>query len=125
MSDQNYTIIETNWGIHLSTFENFVTNADNMPVIIKEIVLKCHESDKKRVLIDARTMIRKSSIVAHFNYSELAQSIGAAGFKFAVISSKYAVDPDTRFIEDFNYNRGIYVQYFSEMAEGLEWLVDK
>jgi hypothetical protein len=113
---------ETAWGLEVVMKKDITIDNSSVLEIIKHIISKCKEIDKKRILITATTTLIKVSFMQLFNGVELIQKLNGAGFRIAIIVSYIPNNENSKFVETVGVNRAIFIQYFIDKDSAVEWL---
>jgi len=113
---------ETDWGMDIVLKEGTILNDNNIIPTIQLIIDKCKEINKNKVLIDANFTYRKISVLKILVIAETLQRHGRE-IKLAFIAPHLIDHEDTRTMEIFSHNRGVFLQYFHNRDEALQWIL--
>jgi hypothetical protein len=120
--DQAGLLTKTDWGLLIELKEGFIFDMNNFDVTIKALVDSCVEYKKTKILIDATkanpgaSVLKMLDVANQFSKSEVR-------FKMAIIPPKSVNDENSRTMETFSFNRGVFLQYFLDKDAALEWLL--
>ncbi len=116
-------IIEKEWGLEITTPLGFKLDDTNFVRIISYILRKCKELGKQCLLLDLSAIERQVSPDKLYKTIPLTEKIIGMGMKIAVIKPDYVNDQTSINLESFSYQKRIYIEYFSDKNDALEWLI--
>jgi hypothetical protein len=107
--------------LHINHPPGFVIDPaalDKLWAIISQL---SREHDRKKVLIEATSPTRQLDTMGAFDSGRvLAENM--AGLTIAVCLRDYRFDDLTTFFKTVAQNRGVRIEFFSELDEALKWL---
>jgi hypothetical protein len=120
MEDRTGLLTETEWGLLIELKEGFTFDDKNFETAAKVLVESCKIFNKKKVLIDATKSIPGASVMKMLDIANLF-SKSDLRIKMAIIPPA-VYDENTRTMETFSFNRGVYIHYFQNKDTALAWL---
>lgn len=124
MEDHIEKIEETEWGLEITFKTGAVIDNRNVMNGTREISDRCNASGKKKVVIHAPGLVRHISVLKLMDIAEFYES-ECPGIRIAFIASHLVNNEDSRSLETFAFNRGVYIKFFHDKESGLEWLMGK
>jgi hypothetical protein len=115
------SIIETEWGLDIKFKSDCIIDNNNALEIVKYICERCNKIKMKKVVINAPGLTRHVSVMKLMDMAELYQKL-CPGIKIAFVATHLVNNEDSRTLETFSLNRGVFIKYFGDRDTGLEWL---
>jgi hypothetical protein len=123
MPEQTGLINITEWGLNVVLKDNVIIDDKNIFPTITLILDKCKEYKKNKVFIDALTVNRHVSVLKLLEVAELI-SKECSRLKIAFVAPHLVDNSDSKAMETFSFNRGVYIQYFRDKDTAMEWLLE-
>lgn len=107
--------------LHIKHPPGFVISADTTDVVWGRIKELCREHGVTKVLVEAFKPTRQLDTMSAFDSGRiLAENL--SGLSIAMCFHDYQFDELSSFFRTVAQNRGVKIEYFSELEEALEWL---
>jgi hypothetical protein len=115
-------IEETEWGLSVVLKEGITIDDNNVLLTIEYILQELIKNKKNKVIIDATGINRQVSVLRLMDVAELIQRL-CKRVKIAFVAPNLADNQNSKAMETFSFNRGVYVQYFHDKLSALDWLL--
>ena len=107
--------------LHIKHPPGFVISAENTEIIWGRIKEVCRENGVTKVLVEAQSPTRQLDTMSAFDSGRiLAETL--SGLTIAMCFHDYQFDELTSFFKTVAQNRGVKIEYFSDLRAALEWL---
>ena len=116
-------LTETEWGLDVTIEKNAEINNSNFIDMVKIVLNKCKEINKKKILVDLSTFKQKVSSIKIYEAVKVSQEIVGPGLKLAFVAPNLIKNKDLKFVENVGFNRAVFIQYFYDKATAIEWLL--
>ena len=107
--------------IQVELVQGYAMQAQGTRQLILAIAQECERRQCRRVLVEGREVRRGLGTVDAFALGTLMGSV-LPGASFAFCLHGYSPDPQSKFLIDVTWNRGVRVEFFSERAAARRWL---
>lgn len=124
MADNKLTITETEWGVSMEIADGTYLNDNSVLTRINQLIMNLKEKAKRKILIDRTKNRTTKSVVGLFEEVELFRKLGGTGFRVALIAPDKFDNENSKFVENAGMNRGIFVKYFRNCDEAMQWLLN-
>jgi hypothetical protein len=115
---------ETEWGLDVTIENNAEIDNSNFIDIVKIVLNKCKEINKKKILVDFASFEQKVSPMKIYEAVKVSQEIVGPGLKLAFVAPHLIKNKDLKFVENVGFNRAVFIQYFYDKATAIEWLIN-
>jgi hypothetical protein len=123
MTEQEHTLIKTEWGLHLVLNPSVITNDDNLLGRVEFVINTCKGIGKKRILVETFGATRNLSLTKLIESVELVRKIDGTGYRIAFVAPHLVKEEFSRFVDNVGFNRAIFIQFFYDKDTALEWLL--
>ena len=124
MNDQDYYVVETDWGLHVTNTENCLDNYETVNTNLKAIIESCSEKGIKRVLCESRKTKPLMSIMELYQLASNLAAWKAHRMRIAYLMPHFVEREDTLFFETAAINRAITIKFFAEKERAISWLIE-
>ena len=107
--------------IHVQLAPGYELTPEGNAELILAISDVCARQGQRRVLIEGTVAARKMGTMDAFGAGSLAGSM-LTGMAVACCFYGYQPDQQTQFFKDVAHNRGVRIEFFSDVAAALRWL---
>jgi hypothetical protein len=122
MIDTIQQIKETEWGLCVELKEGVTIDDNNVMPTIDFIIKELKKIEKKNVFMDASRVDRKVTTLKFLYVSELIQR-EKRNLRFAFFAPQLANKEESKVMETFSFNRGVFLQYFEDKDTAMNWLL--
>src|SRR5687767_9341785 len=106
--------------IHVQLADNYEITPAGLYKIWQETAAACQKHGCTKVLSEGNIHSRK--LKAWDAFSSGSQASEIHGMRHACLFYNYQPDEMTEFFKTVSYNRGIYIEFFTNKAQALKWL---
>jgi hypothetical protein len=107
--------------LHIKHPQGYVITSENAENVWNSIGLLCHEHGIAKVLLEADKPVRQLDTGAAFDAGRaLAENL--SGLSVALCFRDYEFDDLSAFFKTVAQNRGVRLEFFSELNDALRWL---
>jgi hypothetical protein len=107
--------------IHVQLAPGYELTPEGNAELILAISDVCARQGQRRVLIEGTVAARKMGTMDAFGAGSLAGSM-LTGMAVACCFYGYHPDQQTQFFKDVAHNRGVRIEFFSDVPAALRWL---
>jgi len=113
----------TDYGLSVVLKEGITIDDNNVLPTMEYIIEELLKSKKTKVIVDATMIIRQVSVMRLMDVAELMQKL-CTRLKIAFVTPGMADNQNSKAMETFSFNRGVYIQYFHNKDTALDWLLN-
>jgi hypothetical protein len=121
--EQYESIFERDWGLEVKMNKVDGINEHNFIDVIKVVLNKCTEINKKKILVDLTHFSQKLNTFKLFEAVIVTRQTIGAGSKLAFIAPHLVKNDKSNFVETAGFNRSVFIQYFTDKETAMEWLL--
>jgi hypothetical protein len=107
--------------IHVIYPPDYEITRETMIATCDDLMAICREKSCFRIILEAPSPVRKLNTTDAFESGTRLARI-SAGLTVAMVFYDYKTDEMTEFFKTVAQNRGVRVQYFTDVERALDWL---